>query len=140
MDRDIFQVQSGENLAGFLRQLEVALDGVNLASPAAQNAGLVTRAGADLQHAFVAIQLQQIGHQRDNVGLRNGLPDADRQRAVFIGIRPIFLAQELMAGQAAEGFQHARGKNAAPFDLPAHHAIAEGREIRFGHRVKRGIR
>src|SRR5205807_9638788 len=47
---------------------------------------LIADAGADLQRHVARLQLEQIGHQRYDEGLRDGLAVADRQRRVEIGI------------------------------------------------------
>ena len=55
----------------------------------AEHRGVVARAGADVEHALVARQREQLAHAGDDERLRDRLPRADRQRDVV----PRLLAQ-----------------------------------------------
>ena len=48
-----------------------------------QDRGLITRAGANLQHARIGRELKQLRHARHHVRLRNRLALPNRQRHVF---------------------------------------------------------
>ena len=51
-----------------------------------EHGGLVAGAGPDLQHAVRALEVEQVGRQRDDVRLRDRLAVADRQRPVLVGL------------------------------------------------------
>jgi hypothetical protein len=56
-----------------------------------ENRGLIARAGADFQRRGPGLELQQLGHHRDDVWLRNRLAMANGQRAVGVRcIAPVF--------------------------------------------------
>ena len=102
---------------------------------------LVARAGADLEHLVVRFRARQIGHQRHDVGLRDGLPVADRQAAGSVGISNLVGGNELVAGHPRHDGHHPliEGRLA---DLGAgfanecgdvlHHSSALGREVLGG--------
>ena len=71
----------GERRGRFFRQLPDALDRVDLGRDFGEHGGRVAGAGADFEHLFPAFEPQRLGHERDDVGLRDGLPLGDRQRA-----------------------------------------------------------
>ena len=52
-----------------------------------KDCGLVTQAGANLEHCLVRLGSKQIGHESNHEGLRDGFIEADRQRHVLVGIR-----------------------------------------------------
>ena len=74
--------QSPRRLFG---QFGVPLDRVDLAGDSSQDRRGVAGAGADFQHAVLRLQLECLGHQGHDVGLRNGLPLLDRQGPIEVG-------------------------------------------------------
>src|SRR6185436_15776132 len=120
---DVVVAQPGEALGRNARQLLDALDGVDLAHQRAEDRGRVARAGADLEHALLALELQRLHGHRDDVGLRDRLAGADRQRRVVVGMRAELLGHELLARHGAEHGQHQRVDDVAPAELVAHHAL-----------------
>jgi hypothetical protein len=61
------------------------LGAVDALHQARQHRRLVARAGAHLEHLVAVPDLEQIRHQRNDVGLRDRLPVPDRKRAVLVG-------------------------------------------------------
>src|SRR5690606_35670543 len=83
-------------------------------------------AGADLEHAVVRFDLGGLRHQRHDVGLRDGLARADRQRAVLVGEILHAGADETLARHRAHRGQHARVADAAPGQVHLDHAFPRG--------------
>src|SRR5437667_249031 len=62
------------------------LDGVDPRREPREDRGLIATAGADLQHGIAAAWSEHCRHQGDDKRLGDGLPVADRQRRVFVGV------------------------------------------------------
>jgi len=62
-----------------------AFNRINLSDERSQDRGLVAGAGAHLQNAVAGARRGDLGHDGDQVGLRDGLLVADRQWAVVVG-------------------------------------------------------
>ena len=77
-----------------------------MAAQFSQHGRLIAAAGADLQGAALRSRLGQLGHQGHDVRLRDGLPFADRQGAVFVGQRPDHLRYEPLPVDSAHDFQN----------------------------------
>jgi hypothetical protein len=73
-----------------------ALDRDDVARDLRQHGGAVARAGPDLEHPLAAREQRCLGHERDDEGLRDGLPLADRQGSIFIGDVPSIFRDELV--------------------------------------------
>ena len=86
-----------------------------------QDRRLVTGAGANLEHAVVRLRRQRFGHDRNHVGLRDGLSFSDCERMVFVGLVPQRLGHEEMPRHGA-----AHRALVADADDPRDHA-ARGR-------------
>ena len=71
-----------------------------------QNGRLVTRAGADLEHGVLRGEVEQVRHQRDDVGLRDRLAMPDGQRMVGVGVPHGAGRDEAVPLHAADGLQH----------------------------------
>src|SRR4029453_5079103 len=61
------------------------LDRVDFARQQSENRRLVSRAGADLEDSMRRFDAEHLGHIRNDVWLRDGLAEADRQRRVIVG-------------------------------------------------------
>src|SRR5690606_36504270 len=85
--------------------------------------------GADLQHAVARLDPGGLRHQRHDVGLRDGLAGANRQRAVLVGEILHAGADETLARHRAHGGQHARVADAAPGKVHLDHAFPRGSYI-----------
>jgi hypothetical protein len=104
--------QGAQTLARLLRQILEPLHREYLVEQFGQHRSLVAAAGTDLQHlaarrgAGCNFQ-QQLGHQGHDVGLRDGLLQADRQRLVLVGLAFPGRVDELVARQPANHPEHA---------------------------------
>ena len=74
----------GQHRGRLFGELADALDRINIPGNSREDGRRVTRAGADLQHLFTAFERQSLGHQRDDIRLRDRLLFCDRQRCIFI--------------------------------------------------------
>ena len=84
-----------------------ALDRVHGLRELREDRGLVAAAGADLEHAVeLAAVARELGHARDDPGLRDRLPAADRQRRVLVGADRERLVDEDVARHRVHRGQH----------------------------------
>jgi hypothetical protein len=102
------------------------LDGVDLTDQLRQHGRLVAAAGADLQHVVAGLRIDGLGHVGDDERRRDGLPIADGQGHVEIGVLPLAQRHELVAGRAAHGLDHAGVLHPGPGDLVVDHPIPRG--------------
>ena len=84
---------------------------------------MIAAARADFQHTLYAVQLQELRHEGNNVGLGNRLAVADGQRHVGVGQRLLVCGNELMTRQAFHHREHRRRKFQ---QLLPHHAFPRG--------------
>ena len=70
------------------------------------------------------VELGELGHQRDDVGLRDRLAAPDRQRTVVVGSRAVALGHEQMPRHGPHGAENDRIRDAAEDDLILDHAQA----------------
>ena len=82
------------------------LDRVDLGHQLGEHRRLIARPGAELEGDVVGLRRQQIGHQRDDVGLRDGLPVADGERPVQVAHVLQIRRHEEMARHAAHRLHH----------------------------------
>jgi hypothetical protein len=78
-----------------------------------RDGGLISGAGADLEHYVIGFELEQIGHQSDDVRLRDRLLETDGQGAVEIGVRLKLDGDELVARYAGDDFHHLAAEHGA---------------------------
>ena len=71
-----------------------------------QNGRLIATARANLQHRLAASQLQRVGHPRHHTGHGDGLPLANRQARVIIGLHGKAGRQKHRAGRAQQRVHH----------------------------------
>ena len=83
-DLRVVAAQLAEERLRLVGERDVALDRHQLAAEKRENGGRVAGPGADLENQLVALELERLGHGRDDPGLRDGLARADRQRAVAV--------------------------------------------------------
>ena len=88
-----------EPVGGARRERRHDLHRVDLGHELGQHRRLIARPGAELERHVVGLRLQQIGHQRDDIGLRDGLAVAD-------GERPVQVAEVLQIGRHEEVTRH----------------------------------
>ena len=69
--------------------------------------GLVAAAGADLERFSGSLAVHHgLDHARDDVGMRDGLAEADRQRVILVGAAGERFLEEKVARHAAERAEH----------------------------------
>jgi hypothetical protein len=107
----------------------VTLDRIDLVGDTAEHGGAVAGASPDLQHPIAGLCFGGLDHQRDDVGLRDGLPLLDGQRVVLVGELLEAARHERLARNLAHGVEHASIGHAAAGDLPLHHAVAVDRMV-----------
>src|SRR5258708_606079 len=135
-EAQILEPQAEEIGARALEQPLDALDRVNVLEDMRQHRGLVTAAGADLQDFFGNFLFNQcFDHTSDDVRLRNGLAETDRQRSVLVGAARQRLLDEQMPRHRAHGAEHTLLADTL-LSQPLHHAHA--RALR-GHANASGI-
>ena len=110
--------QLPQPLARGIRKLRQRLDAPDMRCDVRQHCCLVSRPGADLQHAAVLVQAQGLRHQGNDIRLRDRLVQADRQRRVLIGGVLEFVRDEQMPGHRGHGIQHRGFGNVRPPGRP----------------------
>jgi hypothetical protein len=103
-DLDVTVIEFLQTRFGLAGKFLDDFDAVHLTHKFCQQGGVVTQAGADLQHRVVRFERQQIGHQRGDEGLRDRLVEAERQRRVLVGD----MRQRRGHEQMPRHFQHRR--------------------------------
>ena len=107
MDDDgICDALGGECLPGGPREIAVAFHGVDPAREAGEDRRLVARPRADLEHLVPRANLERLGHETDDRGLRDGLAGGNRERHVLVGAVTEEVADEGFAGCVFEGREH----------------------------------
>jgi hypothetical protein len=86
-------------------------------------------ARADLEHPVARPQLGRLDHERDDVGLRDGLALADRERRVLVGELLHALLDEGLARHPPHRVEHLRVADAAARKLHVHHAVPGPGEV-----------
>src|SRR6185436_15596414 len=79
---DIGDAQTAQALTRLLRELPDELDAVYVSRQRGDDGRLIPEAGPDFEHRVLRLDIEQIGHQRDDEGLRDRLVEADRQRRI----------------------------------------------------------
>src|SRR5262249_47534795 len=96
----------GQPCCRLLGQARYTLDRIDLMPELGQHGGLITGAGADFEDASARREAQQVGHQGDDVRLRNSLTEADWQRSIGIGQIALGGRHKRMARYVTHGLQH----------------------------------
>ena len=85
---------------------------------------MIPRAGADLQDLLIAIQFEQLGHQRHDVRLGDRLTGPYSERTVDVGLLLQVLGDEGVARDLAHGSNDIGVVHAPANDLILHHRLA----------------
>jgi hypothetical protein len=83
---DVVETEPDQAALRLPQERPVPLDAVDATRQPRQHRRLVARAGADLQHLVARLHLQRLRHQGHHLRLAQRLPEADRQRAVLVGL------------------------------------------------------
>lgn len=81
---DLAVAQALQRFFSLLTQFLDNLDCVNLCSCRIQHGRLITRSCSNLEYGVTGFQVQQVAHQGDDIGLRDCLAIANRERFVEI--------------------------------------------------------
>ena len=130
---DVVIAEFPEPAARRLGERGMTLDGVDAVCDPAHHRRGVARAGADFQNGVAGLHFGHFDHQRDDVGLRDRLFFADRQRAVFVGelLKPWL--HEAFTRDAPHRVQHISIPHAASLELDIDHAVAGRIASRIEH-------
>ena len=105
---DMIQAEALERRRGPPAQHIDDLNGDDIAREPGDDGRLVTRSGADLKHAVGGFQRERLGHHPDDQRLRDGLPVADRECPIGVGVAADLLGDELVPWHRSHRRQHAR--------------------------------
>ncbi len=105
-NRHVVIAKRRENRTCSVRELLNSLDRHYLTSKRRKYCRRVSGPRPDLEYSFRSPQVQCLGHERDDVGLRDCLAGRDRQRGVFIRELTEFGGQEPFPGDCAHRVKH----------------------------------
>ena len=125
--------ERGEAFAGFLAKAIDAFDRVDAGGDPARHRRRVAGAGADLEHPVAGPDPGCLEHQRDDVGLRDGLAGADRQRRILVGVAAQVGRNEHLARHLAQRGEDGRVMDTPAGDLLVDHAVAKVRKLLVQH-------
>jgi hypothetical protein len=122
---------------GWLRPLRRTWEGARRSTPAsepAEDRGLVPGSGADLEHAFAAAQRESLDHRRHQRRLRRHLTQADRDRAVEIGVADAgerYIARARHGGHGGKNTRvpHAGRARRLQADAPTHPGVCSSARV-----------
>src|SRR5213592_3447648 len=104
------------------------LDRAHAARELGEHRRLVAGAGADLERLLTPGELEELRHERDDVGLGDGLFLADRERVVAVRAPAERLLHEEVARHLTHRAEHAHVGDPAALELLLHHLRAHERE------------
>ncbi len=128
---DVVGVAAAQVLGGEAGEAGVALDADHVLGQASQEAGRVAGAGADLEHALIALEFERLKDRGDDPGLGDGLLGADRQRRVGVGELSPTLGHEVLPRDRAHRLEHALVLDPPLAQLLLHHPRSAHVEV--GH-------
>src|SRR5690606_38100341 len=99
---DVLAAGLGEDARGPLAEGRDDLDGLDLAGEPAEDSGLIAGARPDLEDALVAAELERLAHEAHDRWLRDGRPEADRDRMVAVRLFELDLRHEPVARHGAQ--------------------------------------
>ena len=112
--RDILVAQRVQPGARARGEIPDDLDRTDLGGQLGQQRRLVAEPGSHLEHRVIAPHVEQIGHQRVDIRLRDGLAAADRQRRIDIGEAAQLDRHEFVARHPADRLHDPRIQRIAP--------------------------
>ena len=113
---DIVVTKIGQRRGGLLGQRAMTLDGVDIGGDFGEDRRRIAGTGTDFEHLFAASERQCLGHERDDIGLRDRLPFFDRQGRVIVGKLAKLRRQKGFTRHATHGIENQLGANAARED------------------------
>jgi len=125
-EMDVSDAERHQSIEGFIEQWLDALHGIDDAGEVGEDGGLVAAAGADLEDALACLHVEALCHQRNHIGLADGLAVADGGCAVGVGLSAGVGGEEKLAGDAADGRKYAWIVDAAFDKLLLDHSLLRG--------------
>ena len=126
---DVRGSEAGEPVGRLVREFLDELDAEDLRDEGGEDRGLVSGPGSHLEDPITRTGPDEFGHQRDDVGLRDRLPEADRERRIGIRRRPVPFGDVLVARNGAHRLEDPRVRDAPGLDLLLDHPAPEGPEF-----------
>src|ERR1051325_2701522 len=120
-----------DSCLGFARQLSDPFNRIDLRCDLRQHCGLVSGAGTDLQHTAVLVELEQLGHLRDDERLRDGLVGTDWKRVIAIGTTLQSFGNKEVPRPSSHRGGHSWIVNAVMFAETRDHALARDGVLRL---------
>ena len=108
--------------ARLLRQRRHDLDRIHLFRESSEDRRLVAGSGPDLEDAVLGPHVERLGHERHDVGLRDGLIVADREGRIAVGLITQRLRHEEVARHCEHRLEHPRAADIASPQLFVDHA------------------
>ena len=132
-DCHVFNLEPLKHLPRQPGQFGRPFDGIHLPRQPRQHRCLIPRARAHLKDRLRAYQFQELGHQSDDVRLRDRLSLTDREWAVRIGKVPRLRRDEQVPGHCHHRLEHARVSDVALAQLFIHHSPSGGKVVGLAH-------
>lgn len=127
---DVAQAEGEEAFEGLVEEGFDAFEGVDLAGAlgeeSGEDGGLVAGTGTDFEDVVLGLEAEALGHERDHVGLGDGLGVADGVRAVGVDVVAGAGGEEALAGDGAHRGEEVGVADAAFDDLEAEHLLERG--------------
>ena len=120
-DLDIAVAEALEPRPGKRRQLGMALDCVHLPGDAPEDGHGIARACAHFEHLVAGLDLGELDHAGDDIGLGDSLARLDGQGPVLVREFLQMLRHEGLARHLAHGGKHKRISDAAGGQVPRDH-------------------
>src|SRR6516164_3512940 len=107
----------------------MTLHGVHVGGYFGKYGRRIARTGTDFEYLFAASECQCLGHERDDIGLRDCLSFLDRQRSIFVGKLAKLRRQKGFTSHASHGIEHQFGPNTSREDGLFNHLLTKLPEI-----------
>ena len=107
------------------------LDRDDAAGELVEHRSRVPGAGADVEHALPALELEELAHRRDDERLGDRLVLADRERRIVVRVRGDLDRDERLARDAPHRGQHALVGDPTATELSLDHAGSEPAPVRL---------
>jgi hypothetical protein len=112
-DMHVAIAESNKEIACGFSERRVTFNGENFRGEFREQRGSVTGSGSNLENLIVGSELERFEHDRNNVGLRNGLAVGNGKRMIFVGLGAVSFGHKLVAGNAQHRAKDARVSDAA---------------------------
>src|SRR5437016_1357038 len=93
-DADVFVAELGEHDTRAVRERGVPFDGHDIVRELCEHRGLISRPRAHLEHVMRRVDVQKLGHPRDDIWLRDRLTLWNSERVIAVRDVLVFLADK----------------------------------------------